>query len=834
MNGNYLQALNEQQRAAVEHIQGPSFIIAGAGSGKTRVLTSRIAYMLEHGVTPSQILALTFTNKAAKEMKERVALQVGQDCVRYLWMGTFHSVFAKILRYEAPRIGFASNFTIYDQTDAKNLIKSCIKELQLDEKYYPAHDVLGRISMAKNNLCSAQAYAGDVRAQEVDRAANKPRLHEIYTLYAAKCKRAGAMDFDDLLLYTNILLSQNPDVLDKYRARFQYILVDEYQDTNLAQYLIIKNLAIVHRNIAVVGDDAQSIYAFRGARIENIGAFKVDFPEHCIYKLERNYRSTQTVVDAANCLIKNNPNQEKKACFSLAPVGEKIELLRALTDGEEAYLVVASLLSRMYRDKAVHSDFAILYRTNLQARMLEEALRKRNIPYKVYGGLSFYDRAEVKDVMMYLRLVVNPRDDEAFRRVVNVPARGIGATSMAKLTAAAMAQGVSCMEFIESGPMEAAGLHASAPKLTAFAQLIRKAQALQQEGKNAFEIAMEVVNTSTYLSSLKQDTSIEGKGRLDNVEALLNSIQSFCSAPQDDNELETEVAAAEGDEAQPTLERFLMNAALLSQLDQSQEDDNDRVSLMTVHSAKGLEFPYVYVTGMEEQLFPLVNLLSSPLELEEERRLFYVAMTRAKIGLTLSYAQSRMRWGSITNYPPSRFLKEIDARFLDKPLRAEGTPHFSKAAPWSSTASSRPGASSAAPSRPSPSSAAPSRPSPSSRPATPYRSGASTQQPASPRPTAPQPPAVPSHLVSLSAAGASARSGASSAPASGASSMDSFITGGPDAVQVGMRVEHPSFGVGRVLTVEGRWPDTKAVIDFDGGGTKTLLLKFAKLKAVQE
>lgn len=800
MKENYLKELNEAQRQAVENITGPSLIIAGAGSGKTKVLTSRIAYMLGQGIPASAILALTFTNKAAKEMKERVSSITGPEKVRYLWMGTFHSVFARILRNEAEVLGFPRHFTIYDKSDSKSAIKSCIRELKLDEKVYPYGEVMFRISKAKNNLRTASSYASDDSIRKVDEAAGKGRIADIYLLYAKKCKLSGAMDFDDLLLYTNILLQQNPPILARYRDKFRYILIDEYQDTNLAQYMIIKNLALMHRNIAVVGDDAQSIYAFRGARIENILNFSSDFSEAKQYKLEQNYRSTQTVVKAANSLIKHNTRRMRKECFSKSEPGEKIELLSAYTDAEEAFQVVSSILNKVYMNHAGYGEFAVLYRTNAQSRILEEALRKRNIPYKVYGGFSFYERAEVKDMIAYMRLVVNPDDEEAFRRVINIPARGIGAVSLQKLGTAAMMAGMSMLAYIRKGDLEAAGLRGNiARSLVSFAEVIESVRAMEDQGSNAFDMALAVAGNSGYLYMLRQDKSIEGMSKLENVEELLNSIQVYCGVAGEEVELETEVSVPEAGEGKPTLERFLVNVTLLTQMDEQEQLDNERVSLMTAHSAKGLEFSHVYVVGLEEKLFP--SLLSSNTlpEIEEERRLFYVAMTRAKKSLTLSYAQTRMRWGTIDFNPPSRFLREIDPSFLSRPL-----PDVTSSGEWDNDSSGWDNQRS-------------------------WRGRVNAQRDR--RPVfgidyGKKATTIPEGFRRVETALDN------SAIPSGDRQGNGFRTEDPSTLEVGMTIEHDRFGRGRILSLEGEMPNTKAVIDFEFGGSKTLLLKFAKLKKV--
>ncbi|NLA15246.1 MAG: UvrD-helicase domain-containing protein [Bacteroidales bacterium] len=813
MKENYLEELNEAQRKAVENITGPSLIIAGAGSGKTKVLTCRIAHMLEQGIPASSILALTFTNKAAKEMKERLATLVGPDRARFLWMGTFHSVFARILRREAESLGFPRYFTIYDKTDAKTAIKRCIKELELDEKIYPPAVVLSRISRAKNNLLTAAAYQANAQVRQQDEQTRKPLMADIYTLYAKRCKLAGAMDFDDLLLYTNLLLQQNPQVLEYYRNKFTYILVDEYQDTNLAQYFIIKNLAQQNRNITVVGDDAQSIYAFRGARIENILNFSKDFPEVKEFRLEQNYRSTQNVVDAANSLIRHNTRRMRKECFSKSVQGEKIDLIQAFTDLEEASLIIRSIQDKMYKSRGGYGRFAILYRTNAQSRVFEEALRRRDIPYKVYGGFSFYERTEVKDMLAYMRLVVNPHDEEAFRRVIAVPPRGIGAVTLQKLSAAASFAEMSPFDYIQNGDLQAAGLRGNiAERLKAFAELIETVLFKREEGKNAFELSMEIATLSGYLRMLKEDKSIEGMSKLSNVEELFNSLQAFCDTRGEDAELETEVSVPEPGEGEPTLERFLNNITLLTQADEQETSDREKVSLMTAHSAKGLEFSHVYVAGMEERLFP--SLLSSNIleELEEERRLFYVAMTRAKKTLTLSYAHTRRRWGQTESNPPSRFLREIDPAFLSRPLPGlagpfqMGTSDTPTRIPVSrSTFSSR--------SRPDfgSGSASYTRFGPSSDSASfrPGHSGSSSSRPPS--------AAARQHI-----------------PASSGASPEDFVPADPSVLQQGMTIEHNRFGRGRIVSMEGEMPNTKAVIDFEFGGIKTLLLKFARIKIAEE
>jgi DNA helicase-2/ATP-dependent DNA helicase PcrA len=655
--GSFLDALNPVQHEAVVHYQGPSLIIAGAGSGKTRVLTYRIAYLLEQGVAPYNVLALTFTNKAANEMKERIGQLVGFDKTRRLWMGTFHAVFAHILHAEAEHLGFTSSFSIYDTVDSKSVVKSCIKELGLDEKVYKPSSIFGRISMAKNNLMTAAAYASSANLLAADAAVRCPRTHEIYRMYAQKCRLAGAMDFDDLLLFTNILFRDFPDVLEKYRHYFRYILVDEYQDTNYAQYLIIRRLSEPGRNISVVGDDAQSIYSFRGARIENILNFRNDYPEYKEYRLEENYRSTQNIVNAANSVIEKNKRRLNKTCFSRAGIGEKIGVLKAYTDQEEAFMVASEVERRVREECRPYDEFAVLYRTNAQSRAFEEALRRKNIPYKIYGGMSFYQRAEVKDMIAYLRLVTNPNDSEAFKRAVHVPSRGIGDVSMEHLESKALAEEKSLYGTLHHFPAEAIDLRAPAYKrLSDFVALIDELSA-QQFQYDAYEYAMIVGKRSGLLAEYCADKTPEGVARYENLEELFNSVKEFVDSRREEA----------GEDELVTIHAYLANVALLTDMDQEKKNE-PKVSLMTAHSAKGLEFQYVFVVGMEESLFPSHMSLNSPENIEEERRLFYVALTRAKHKATVSFAQSRYSWGKQTLNPPSRFLDDIDEKYLEKPI----------------------------------------------------------------------------------------------------------------------------------------------------------------------
>lgn len=673
-----LEGLNEEQEKAVRCIGGPVLIVAGAGSGKTRVLTSRIAYILGSGCPQERILALTFTKKAANEMKERIAGMVGERPARKLYMGTFHSVFIRFLREFAESLGYRKDFTIYDTGDSISAVRTCLKELQLDEKIYKPKDVLSRISMAKNNLTTAAAYSRNAAAIQNDTAAKKPRIHEIYRLYSQKCLQSNVMDFDDILLNMNILLRDNPEALESVSGRFSYIMVDEYQDTNFSQYLILKKLSADHRNICVVGDDSQSIYAFRGAKIENILNFKKDYPECNVFRLERNYRSTRTIVDAANSLIARNSARIPKKCWSGGEVGDKIKLISAYTEQEEAILVVSEIVSRIHSESAAYKDFAILYRTNSQSRALEEALRRRNLPYRIYSGNSFFDRMEVKDLMAYFKLASNTDDDESFKRIVNKPARGIGNTSLAALSAAAMDKGVTLFRAAFADDLENYGLKAAAvEKIRAFCGQI-SGFSLRIPKDEAGELAVSIAVESGILGLYKSDTSIEGQSKTANIEELINSVKTFVEEKKNeyfeemlaDSAEDVEISA--GDLPTVTLGDFLENVSLLSAVDMEDDEDSDnKVTLMTVHSSKGLEFPYVFVVGLEENLFPSGGSLASENEIEEERRLFYVAMTRAEKAVWLSFASTRMRNGKHESNYPSRFIREIDRKYILNPLETQ-------------------------------------------------------------------------------------------------------------------------------------------------------------------
>ena len=787
------EGLNKAQYQAVSDIEGPQLIIAGAGSGKTRVLTCRIANILDKGYTPDSILALTFTNKAAREMKERIATIIGEYKARRLYMGTFHSIFIRFLREEAELLGFPRTFSIYDTTDSRNVIKACIKELQLDDKQYKPNEVHSRISMAKNNLVTAESYSRNSTLIQNDSAAKKPRVWEIYREYAKKCRQAGAMDFDDILLFTNILFRDFPEALQRIRARFNFIMVDEYQDTNYAQYLIIKKLASEHQNISVVGDDAQSIYSFRGARIENILNFRKDYPQAKEYRLEQNYRSTQTIVDAANSLIAKNKMQLKKNCFSQHERGDLIELINAYTEQEEGFMVASSIMDQIRRTHEPYSNFAILYRTNAQSRVIEEALRKKNMPYKIYAGHSFYERAEVKDLLAYLKLVANGKDDEAFRRVINFPARGIGDTSLGRLKEAAAAKELSLLETVKTANLEEFAIKgATATKMKHFVAAIEELHD-KIPYTDAYELAMEVNARFAILPYMKQDTTLEGQGRVENVEELFNSINEFV----DDGKEEYEKLAQEGEDIPiVTLDLYLENVSLISDLDgKDSEEDKNKIALMTVHSSKGLEFPYVYIVGVEENLFPSGGMgMATEQDIEEERRLFYVAITRAERGVKLSFAQSRTKWGTHTSNSPSRFIKEIDKKYILNPLPDYEEQLRTK---FDDDDDSIFGL--------------------RRKPAT-YYPGASKgvvggqrqpqQRMHSPMPQRP-----------------------ASSPQRIAPRAD-FVPDSPNKVAVGNKIEHDRFGIGTVISLEGDVTNRKAVVDFEGSGRKTLLLKFAKVRVI--
>ena len=662
-----LQGLNPAQRDAVVNYDSPSLIIAGAGSGKTRVLTSRIAYMIEQGIKPWNILALTFTNKAAESMRERIAQMLPDNRSRYIRMGTFHSVFSRILRENAEKIGFTDSFTIYEPSDCKNLLKTIVRELNLPDEKYKPNVLSSRISYAKNCLVTPGAYLANSTCAAEDRQAQIPEFGNIYNIYCQRCKRNGAMDFDDLLLQTNILLRDCPDVLARYQEQFQYILVDEYQDTNYAQYTIIRRLSQTHSKVCVVGDDAQSIYSFRGAKIENILSFKKDYPSAMVFKLEQNYRSTQTIVDAANSVIVRNSKRMEKHCFSEGDVGDKIRILKAYTDREEAEMVVTDLRDKVRAAGDEWSEAVILYRTNNQSAVLEDNLRRRGIPYRIYKGSSFYDHKEIRDMMAYIRLVINPRDDEAFKRIVNYPARGIGDTTVQRIAALAAERGVSMWEAVDAlvaEPVTDPVQRTIARKVADFVAMIR-ALSLARNDKGLYDFGLEIASRSGIIAAYRTENTPEAASALDNIEELLNSMQEF------KERVDAEIRGGERpEEEEATIEEWLQNMMLMTDMDQDDPDSKNKVTLMTVHSAKGLEYKYVYIVGLEENLFPSQRAAESPDGIEEERRLFYVALTRAKVSATISYAEMRFKWGNMEFSRPSCFLREIDPRYIERGHRA--------------------------------------------------------------------------------------------------------------------------------------------------------------------
>lgn len=756
---SFLDKLNKEQHEAVVNIDGPSMVIAGAGSGKTRVLTFRIAYLLSQGVDPFNILSLTFTNKAAREMKERVISLIGDGNARNVWMGTFHSVFAKILRIDGHHLGYPANFTIYDSDDSKRLVRNIISEMELDNKVYSPSYVSHRISMAKSNMVSPEEYAADPDLLAADESARKPLIKDIYQKYNNRLKRADAMDFDDLLFNTYILFRDFEKVLYKYQHKFKYILVDEYQDTNHVQYLIIHKLAAFSENICVVGDDAQSIYAFRGANISNILNFKSNYPDFKLFKLEQNYRSTKTIVEAANKVITFNKDQIQKKVWTENDEGHLIGLIRATSDNEEGNLVANAIFESKMHNQLSNDSFAVLYRTNAQSRSLEEGLRKRNIPYRIFSGLSFYSRKEIKDLLAYFRLTINHNDEDALQRIINFPARGIGKTSIEKIVVVADEQGTNVWEVINNPQAYQLGLNAGTiSKLTSFATMI-KSFAVEMKKKDAYETAKYIANMSGLLKLHREEDTPEGISRVENMEELLNGIKEFA---------EKGAEANEGDlEHQGTLAEFMQEVSLLTDADKNDDEDTDKVALMTIHAAKGLEFPYVFIVGLEENLFPSIQSISTRAELEEERRLFYVALTRAMKKVTLTYAESRYRWGQFTLTEPSRFLEEIDEALIDKPKKA---------------ILNRP-AGSPPPSR--------QNEKPSFQP----------RQNLKPIDNVPY-------------------------------DSSNFEASDTTDLMTGMNVEHPKFGKGKVIAVEGNGSNKKATVFFNGIGNKSLLLRFAKLKIV--
>ncbi|EHO08671.1 ATP-dependent helicase [Myroides odoratimimus] len=776
---NYIDQLNEAQRAPVLQKDGPMIVIAGAGAGKTRVLTLRIAYLMHQGVDAFNILALTFTNKAAREMKVRIAQIVGNSEAKNLWMGTFHSVFAKILRAEADKLGYPSNFTIYDSQDSQRLIGQIIKEMQLDKDIYKPKEILSRISSYKNSLVTVKAYFNNPELQEADAMSKRPRIGEIYNNYVERCFKSGAMDFDDLLLKTNELLTRFPDVLSKYQNRFKYILVDEYQDTNHSQYLIVRALSDRFQNICVVGDDAQSIYAFRGANINNILNFQKDYEGVETYRLEQNYRSSRNIVEAANSVIDNNKVKLEKVVWTANDFGPKIKVHRSLTDGEEGRFVASTIFEEKMQNQKNNSDFAILYRTNAQSRAMEDALRKKDIPYRIYGGLSFYQRKEIKDVLSYLRLVINPKDEEALVRVINYPARGIGNTTLDKLTIAANHYKRSIFEVVEH--IDKIDLKITAGtrnKLSDFSNMIKAFQALE-ETMDAYQLTEHIVKKTGLVQEMRKDTTPEGITRMENIEELLNGIKDFIEGQR------------EVDGARGALSEFMEDVALATDLDKDTGDD-DRVALMTIHLAKGLEFPTVFCVGMEEDLFPSAMSMNTRSELEEERRLFYVALTRAEHQAYLTYAQSRYRWGKLVDSDPSRFIEEIKDEYLEYLTPVETNYRYKPTINAD------------------------------------IFGDVDKSKLRLKKPVAGTPPAY----VTENEEPKENRNIRKLKPVDASPTKTTSLTNGNQLLEVGQVVMHERFGKGVIINLEGVGADKKAEIRFDVGGIKKLLLRFAKLQVL--
>ncbi len=770
MEVSFLEDLNENQRLAVEYTDGASLVIAGAGSGKTRVLTYKIAYLLKTGMIPSSILALTFTNKAAREMKNRIATMVGERTARYLWMGTFHSIFGRILRNEADKIGFTKNFTIYDTSDSNSLIKSIVKELKLDDKVYKHGFVHSRISFAKNNLITPEAYLGNSDLMKADMNSRVPRISDIYMIYCNRCKQADAMDFDDLLLQTNVLFRNHPDVLQKYQQAFSYILVDEYQDTNFAQYLIVKKLAEQHERICVVGDDAQSIYSFRGANIDNILQFKNAYHNAKIFKLEQNYRSTQNIVNAANSLIDKNTAQIRKTVFSEKDTGELIKILSVYNDLEEGVIVANNISELQKKEDFSFQQIAILYRTNSQSRVLEEALRKQGIPYRIYGGLSFYQRKEIKDVIAYCRLICNPNDEEALKRIINYPARGIGDTTVNKLIECAQLHAVSAWEVLSDMLKYNLPVNGgTANKLAQFRSMI-SVFSEQVYTQNAYDLVNSIVKVTGVISDTYVDRSPENLSKQENVQELLKAIHEYCDNREKNNET-------------GFLPDFLSEVSLLTDQDTDKEAETDKVTMMTVHAAKGLEFRAIFIVGMEEDLFPSSYTVGNERELEEERRLFYVAITRAEELCFISYAKSRFRNGKVNFSNPSRFIKDIDSKFLDAPKEKEFEPNQRRFGDWDEDVDTE-------------------------------RNIFGHRSLSKPKPVEPFAPQMLKRLVKIES-----------------TTSEKFQTDN-NALPVGSFVKHASFGVGKIVKTYIDNGNEKAEIDFGEKGIKSLLLKFAKLEVL--
>ena len=770
---NLLEELNEDQQQAVECIEGPSMVIAGAGSGKTRVLTYRIAYMIAQGINPFNILSLTFTNKAALEMKERIMTLLGNTAGRNVWMGTFHSVFSKILRIESDWLGFTQNYTIYDSNDSKSLIKNILKERNLDVNVYKPGMVASKISSAKSSLISPDEYCNNHLITEEDRMKKVPELGNIYRTYNHRLKQFDAMDFDDLLVNMYILLRDFPDLMYKYQHKFKYILVDEYQDTNYVQYQIIKKLAAAHENVCVVGDDAQSIYSFRGANISNILNFKDDYPNYQVFKLEQNYRSTKNIIQAANSIIQNNKKQIPKIIWTANHSGEKIKVIQAIDDTEEAIAVVRSIQEKKKKENGSNKDFTILYRTNAQSRPFEEVLRREGLPYRIYGGMSFYNRKEIKDILAYFRVTINPKDEEALRRIINYPQRGIGATTIEKIIVAASENNTSMWNVMEEPQLY--GLKVSASTLMSIENFVTKIKSYQADlyKKNAFELGKHVADNSGISRDLREQT--EEKERYENLGELFNAMQAFVDRPAE-HRIDTETGEELDEEIFPSLDRFLSEVALYTDADQDEKDDKDKIKLMTIHAAKGLEFPYAYIVGLEENILPFY-LIENQDDLEEERRLFYVAITRAEQSLTLSFAQRRRVFGSYSFAQPSPFLHEIDVSVLDiaQPNIQEERKTVYRATPHSSDI-----------------------------PTSVYQ-----KKPLYQKPLVQKSASVPNVEIDPDL------------------NLGEIITQ-PSQLCEGMRVFHAKFGLGTIKNVIEE--ENKAIIHFDQFGEKTMLLNYAKLR----
>jgi len=785
MKPNYLDELNERQQEAVTHINGPLMIIAGAGSGKTKVLTTRIAHLMRHGVDAFNILSLTFTNKAAREMKERIEKILGGNEARNLYIGTFHSVFARLLRAEAHRLGYPNDFTIYDTDDAKSVLKTIINEQNLDDKHYKPNFVYNRISAAKNSLMGPEEYQRDNFVQQEDMRANRPMIGKIYDMYAKRCFKNGAMDFDDLLFKMYVLLKQFPETLHKYQHKFKYIMIDEYQDTNPAQYEIIKLLGAVHENICVVGDDAQSIYSFRGATIENILQFEKDYDDVHVVKLEQNYRSTQSILKVANEVIAHNKGQIEKALWTNNMEGEKIKLVRTMTDNEEGKYVADTIAEQKLRNHYDNRDFAILYRTNAQSRSFEESLRRKAIPYRIYGGMSFYQRKEIKDFLAYLRITINTRDEESLKRIINYPVRGIGKTTVEKAVVISNEQNITFWEVLERG-REFGFKGGTLEAVEGFVTMIKSFQAILEK-HNAYDVAVQVGKSTNIVKELFNDKTTEGLARYENIQELLNSIKEFTETPTEDGEL-----------LDKSLGSYLQQITLLTDADQGNDENSDVVKLMTIHAAKGLEFPVVFSVGLEENLFPSTLSINTREELEEERRLFYVVITRAKARLWLTYASSRYRFGSLVNNEPSRFLEEMPEQFIDRSYAGGNAMRGSGFGGGGGGL---------------------------------WNNGGNNMFDRIQKKT----PAGPAGGASSTSSSSARQTPKPTAPVGTHVPTPGFAPDDPATMEAGMEVEHQKFGFGTILSMEGAPNNRIATVVFPkGGGEKKIMLNYARLMIVKK